>query len=149
MGQPFRIRRRVEFRDTDAAGIVHFSQYFLYMEQAEHELLRQAGTSVMLEDERGSLSWPRVSVKCDFRGAAVFEDLLDIEVGITRLGSKSVTYQFRFFRDERETAVGEVTAVFCRVFPQAPPQSLPIPADLRKLLEPFVIPPALPPAGSP
>ena len=39
--------RRVEFRDTDAAGIMHFSTYFTYMEEAEHELFRRLGTTVM------------------------------------------------------------------------------------------------------
>ena len=38
----FRTTRRVEFRDTDAAGIVHFSAFFFYMESVEHEFLRSA-----------------------------------------------------------------------------------------------------------
>ena len=42
----FKTRRRVEFRDTDAAGIVHFSAFFFWMESAEHELLRAAGVDV-------------------------------------------------------------------------------------------------------
>ena len=46
MSQVFKTERRVEFRDTDAAGIVHFSVFFAYMEQAEHEFLRSLGLSV-------------------------------------------------------------------------------------------------------
>jgi 4-hydroxybenzoyl-CoA thioesterase/acyl-CoA thioester hydrolase len=42
----FHTARRVEFRDTDAAGIMHFSTFFNRMEEAEHELLRTLGTSV-------------------------------------------------------------------------------------------------------
>ena len=49
MPQSFRTSRRVEFRDTDAAGIVHFSVFFTWMEAAEHELLRSLGLSVVLE----------------------------------------------------------------------------------------------------
>ena len=41
MPEPYRTTRRVEFRDTDAAGIVHFSAFFFYMESVEHEFLRQ------------------------------------------------------------------------------------------------------------
>ena len=44
---PLTTRRRVEFRDTDAAGIVHFSAFFVWMESAEHELLRAAGVPVV------------------------------------------------------------------------------------------------------
>ncbi|MEL7264077.1 MAG: hypothetical protein AAFP69_04590, partial [Planctomycetota bacterium] len=43
---PFSIQRRVEFRDTDAAGIVHFSAFFPFMETAEHAFLRSLGLSV-------------------------------------------------------------------------------------------------------
>src|SRR5690606_37511976 len=71
---PFTLRRRVEFRDTDAAGIVHFSVYFNYMEEAEHALLRSLGTSVVTSDAEGPISWPRVAAACEFRGALRFED---------------------------------------------------------------------------
>lgn len=42
----FTWNRRVEFAETDAAGIVHFSSFFLYMEQAEHALFRSLGLSI-------------------------------------------------------------------------------------------------------
>ena len=74
----FQTQRRVEFRDTDAAGIMHFSAFFVYMEQAEHELLRSLGLSVVAHDDEGEISWPRISATCDFRNPARFEDLLDI-----------------------------------------------------------------------
>ena len=43
----FRTRRIVEFRDTDAAGIVHFSAFFPWMESAEHEMLRSVGIKIL------------------------------------------------------------------------------------------------------
>ena len=51
-------RRRVQFYETDAAGIVHFSWYFRYMEEAEHALWRAAGLSV--PPPGGGVGWPRV-----------------------------------------------------------------------------------------
>ena len=50
---PFVARRRVEFRDTDAAGIAHFSTFFVWMESAEHELLRHAGVPLVEVVTRG------------------------------------------------------------------------------------------------
>ncbi len=38
---PFYSSRRVEFCHTDAAGIMHFSVFFQFMEQVEHEMLRE------------------------------------------------------------------------------------------------------------
>lgn len=141
---PFRTTRRVEFSDTDAAGIMHFSAFFRFMEQAEHDLLRSLGLSVVMQDDvtqsgGGKLSWPRVHAHCDFRSPAHYEDLLEIEVSISRLGEKSAAYQFRFVHAGRELATGEITSVCCRIVAGQPPQSVEIPAWFRAKLQPYVI----------
>ena len=130
----FHTSRRVEFCETDAAGIAHFSAFFLYMEQAEHACLRDLGLSVMHHDADGTISWPRVSATCDFGGTVKFEDIVDIEVGIERLGEKSVTYVFRFALAGREVATGNIIAVCCRIRPDAPPQAIAIPDWMREKL---------------
>lgn len=135
----FHTTRRVAFRDTDAAGIAHFSAFFAYMEDAEHEFLRSLGFSVVMHDSEGTLSWPRVSVQCDYRAAAKFEDVLDIELSITRMGEKSVTYEFTFSRSGDEIAGGRMTAVCCRIVPGKPPQSQPIPVWIAEKLRPFAV----------
>lgn len=130
---PFRTQRRIEFRDTDAAGIAHFTAFFNYMEEAEHEFLRSVGLSVISRDVAGVLSWPRVSAQCDYRGAVRFEDVLDIELSIDRIGEKSVTYHFLFHHAGGQVAEGRLTAVCCRMAPEGP-QSMTIPAEIvRKL----------------
>src|SRR5215471_17605184 len=115
MSTAFVTTRRVEFSDTDAAGIAHFVAFFRMMEQAEHELLRSIGLSVEMHDAAGKISWPRVNAKCDFQSAAKFEDLLDIEVRLARLGKKSVTYSHRILRGSELLAEGQITAVCCRI----------------------------------
>ena len=139
MAGPFVTTRRVEFADTDAAGIMHFAAFFRLMEQAEHELLRSVGLSVMQHDAQGQLSWPRVAAQCDFQAAAKFEDLLTIEVQISRLGERSVTYAHRFLRDGLLLATGQITAVCCRLSPGSPPQSQPIPREIADRLQQFVV----------
>jgi 4-hydroxybenzoyl-CoA thioesterase/acyl-CoA thioester hydrolase len=132
----------VEFRDTDAAGIMHFSTYFTYMEEVEHELLRQLGTSVVLplEDrqETGTISWPRVAAECQFHDSARFEDQLEIEVWVVRMGTSSVTYGFRFRVQQREIATGSMTTVCCRFVSGRPPQPMPVPEQLRRQLSELV-----------
>jgi acyl-CoA thioester hydrolase len=127
MASSFHVQRRVEFSETDAAGIAHFSAFFLYMEQAEHAFLRHAGLSVFLHDPDGTITWPRVNAQCDFVDAVRFEDVLDVEVTIKRLGQKSVTYGFDFAANGRRTATGQMTSVCCRVVPNQPPRSMAIP----------------------
>lgn len=132
--EPDRIQRRIEFRDTDAAGIAHFSTYFNFMEEAEHEFLRRRGLSVFMHDAEGTLSWPRVAAKCDYSSAVKFEDVITIETTLARVGAKSVTFLFQFTHDGREIAKGEITAVCCRIFPDAPPKGIAIPTEMRAKL---------------
>lgn len=138
MSQSFQTTRRVEFRDTDAAGIVHFSAFLIYMEQAEHEFLRSLGLSVHHQLEDASMSWPRVSVHCDFRSPAKFEQVLDVSLSIDQLGSRSVTYRLRFEHEGRRLAEGTITAVCCQVRPGVPPKSMDIPGWFKEKLLPFV-----------
>ena len=124
-------RRRVEFRDTDAAGIVHFSAFFFWMESAEHELLRSVGLHVIDRQADGSeYSWPRVSVSCDYRSAIRFGDELDIAVHVAELGRSSVTYRFFFEHDGRAVAEGRVVAVRCLVRPGGRLEAVAIPEDV-------------------
>ncbi|MCE9607788.1 MAG: acyl-CoA thioesterase [Planctomycetia bacterium] len=132
--EPDRIQRRVEFRDTDAAGIAHFSTYFNYMEEAEHTFLRRRGLSVFMRDAEGAISWPRVAAKCDYSSAVKFEDVVTIEVTLARIGAKSVTFLFHFLNHGREVAKGEITAVCCRIEPDQPPKGIAIPAEIRAKL---------------
>jgi 4-hydroxybenzoyl-CoA thioesterase/acyl-CoA thioester hydrolase len=131
----YQTTRRVEFRHTDAAGIIHFSTFFEYMEDVEHEFLRQRGLSVLLHDEAGPLSWPRVSVQCDFRSVVRFEDIVDIEVSLARRGEKSVTYAFVFTHQGRLVAEGRMASVCCRLSAEAPPRAIAIPAWIVAKLE--------------
>jgi len=134
MNVVFQTQRRVEFRDTDAAGIVHFSVFFNYMEEAEHAFLRERGLSVFAHDAEGPLSWPRVSAHCDYISPARFEDVLEIALEIARLGSKSATYRFKFSIAGRPVASGVVTSVCCRLDPDGTMRSIPIPDLIRERL---------------
>ncbi len=138
MAAEFHYKRRVEFCETDAAGIMHFSAYFQYMEQAEHAFLRHLGTSVIAEDEAGTISWPRVNAHCDYAAPLRFEDVLDIRVSIERLGTKSVTYAFDFRLQDINVASGKMTAVCSRITHGKPPQSMPIPSWLAEQMRPYV-----------
>jgi acyl-CoA thioester hydrolase len=133
--QPYRTTRRVEFCDTDMAGIAHFANFFRWMESAEVEFLRSRGLSVKLDWEGQTLGFPRVSATCDFAKPARFQDLLDIDVTLERVGAKSVTYAFEFRRGGEFLARGKVTSVCCRVKEDHQLEAIDIPASYRKRLE--------------
>ena len=135
MDTAFKTSRRVQFHETDAAGITHFSSFFTYMEEAEHEMLRHCGLRVFHETDGETISWPRVSATCDFRNPIRFEDIVDIEVRIVERTRRSITYGFRFSCGERRVAEGRMTAVCCRMTDSGP-RATEIPDSIIEKLPP-------------
>jgi YbgC/YbaW family acyl-CoA thioester hydrolase len=135
MAVVFRTKRRIEFVDTDVAGIVHFSNFFRFMESAEAEFLRSLGLSFKLVWQGQALGFPRVAASCDYLSPARFDDVLDVAVRVEKVGRSSITYAFDFALAGKPVAKGRVTAVCCRVNEDRSFASTDIPADLRAKLE--------------
>ncbi|HVS36049.1 MAG TPA: thioesterase family protein [Gemmataceae bacterium] len=134
MPAAFRTTRIVEFGDTDMAGIVHFANFFRFMEAAEHAFLRSLGLSVVMEIDGGKYGLPRVSAACDYLHPARFGEELTIDVTVVKLGRSSVNYAFDFSRDGQPIARGRVTAAFCR-FDLGMPQAWELPEAFRAKLD--------------
>jgi YbgC/YbaW family acyl-CoA thioester hydrolase len=126
--------RLVEFSDTDMAGIVHFANFFRYMEAAEHAYLRACGLSVFQQWEGETLTFPRVSASCDFRRPARFQDVLDITVSVVHLGRSSIRFGFTFHHGGELIAEGQITTVLCRLVEGHGMESFEIPQALRDKL---------------
>jgi YbgC/YbaW family acyl-CoA thioester hydrolase len=135
MATPFQITRRVEFGDTDLAGIMHFSNYFRFMEVAETDFLRDRGLTVAWQEGGRRYGFPRVSATCDFSRPVRFGDVLTIDVAVERIGQKSITYRHDFSHDGVPVAVGRITAVFVRAGEADAMESVEIPPEIRAKLE--------------
>jgi YbgC/YbaW family acyl-CoA thioester hydrolase len=131
----FRTSRRIEFADTDMAGIVHFGNFFRFMEAAEVDFLRSRGLSVMMQQEGQKISFPRVAASCDYLRPIRFLDVVEITVSLRRLGRKSVTYVFEFFLGPELVARGQLSAVCCLVSADRQIESVEIPASIREKLQ--------------
>lgn len=138
MSEPFRTTRRVEFSDTDTGGLVHFSRFFVFMEAAEHELLRSLGTSVHLKIDGHQVGWPRLSATCEYRSPARFEDVLDVSLRVERLGRSSVTYGIQFHIGERLVAEGKLSAACCILDLPEGLKAIPIPEKTAARLQELV-----------
>lgn len=138
MAELFKTKRRVEFRETDTAGIVHFSNFFAYMEQAEHEFLRHVGMGVVCEIEGQKISFPRVNAQCNYRLAIRFEDVIEIHLTVQKLGTKSITYGFEFYLNDKPVADGSIAAVCCKFHHGQPPKSIPIPESFVAAIKPWL-----------
>ncbi len=132
----FTQRRRVAFAETDLAGIVHFSNFFRYMEDCEHAFYRELGYSVhaMDDGEGGTVGWPRVHAEADYRQPLRFEEEFEVELLVAAVAAKTVTYRLRFWRELGEgrslAAEGKVVVVCVRMGASGM-RSTEIPAAIR------------------
>ena len=115
MPYEFTFTRRIEFAETDMAGIVHFANFYRMMENAEHAFFRSLGFSIHQEFDGQTIGWPRVSASCDFLRPLRFEETVDVQLLVAELRTRSIRYAFRFWKQangERvEVARGQVVTV--------------------------------------
>jgi YbgC/YbaW family acyl-CoA thioester hydrolase len=135
----FVTNRRVEFVDTDMAGIVHFSNFFRYMEQAEAEFFRSHGFTLAERPNTEGVAegWPRVSSSCSFKSPAYHNDVLEIRVFVRRRGFKSLTLAYEFVRGSTLIATGQIKTAYCRFTVGKPIESLEIPEEFDEMLGPY------------
>jgi YbgC/YbaW family acyl-CoA thioester hydrolase len=124
----YRLTRRVQFYETDAAGIVHFSWYFRYMEEAEHALWRMAGLSI--HPPGSAIGWPRVATSFEFRRPLRFEDEFDVHLQITEITRRTIRYTCLIAQADTTIAKGDLTIACVLKSPGEPMRSIEIPPDI-------------------
>ena len=129
-----RQRRRVQFSETDAAGIVHFSCFFRYFEDAEHALWREAGLSI--HPEQSPIGWPRVSASCDYHRALKFEQEFDVTVRIAEISRRTIRYEGVITRDGERVAAGSWKIACVTKLPDGSMKSADIPVEIAERLKP-------------
>lgn len=128
----YRLTRRVQFHETDAAGIVHFSRFFHYMEEAEHALWRQAGLSIA--PPGADIGWPRVSASFDFHKALRFEDEFEVLIRIEQMTRRTIRYACVLFQGETKIATGALVIACVRKRVNEPMVAVEIPPEIAARL---------------
>jgi YbgC/YbaW family acyl-CoA thioester hydrolase len=123
-----RLRRRVQFSEVDMAGLVHFSWFFRYMEEAEHALWREAGLSIAKFGEE--VGYPRLATNCEFHAPLRFEDEFLVRVRVASLTRRTIRYSFLMTKGETRIATGSITIACVSKRPGEPLKSIDIPANV-------------------
>lgn len=137
MASTHTIQRRVEFSETDLAGIMHFSNFFRYMETVEHDFYRSLGLKLTEKLADGTvIGWPRVDCACEFKRALRFEDVVDVSLKVAKKTGKSITYEITFRKsgEAEEYARGTMTIVCC-AFREGKMQAMLIPREWEEKIE--------------
>jgi acyl-CoA thioester hydrolase len=130
---PFVHRLRVRYHECDAQGVVFNANHFAYFDIALTELWREAFGSYDALREEGS-DVVVAHAEADFLGPVRFDDPIDVEFTIARLGESSMTADLVERRDGEELVRGRMVHVF--VDPSTMEKKR-IPDDVRERLAPW------------
>jgi acyl-CoA thioester hydrolase len=98
----FSASTRVGFSDTDAQGVVYYGRYMPYFDLARVEYHRSLD---MLRTEPHDREFVMRAMHVEYHMPARFDDQIEVDVRIKRIGTSSVTYDFAAYLE------GEVLAV--------------------------------------
>lgn len=140
MAHEYTRRRRVEFSETDMAGIMHFSNYFKYMEETEHAFFRSLGVTLHSYSEGEMRGFARVHAECDYRRPLHYGDEVDVRLRVSEKDASSIGYDFEFRLagepDGRPVASGALRVVHVGRRPGEPRmRAVPLPDEVDRAVE--------------
>ena len=143
MPSTFQDRRRIEFYETDMAGIVHFSNYFRFMEASEHAFFRSLGFTLHREEEGKMSGWARVRASCEYRLPLHYMDEIEVELAVRARKKSSLAYDFVFRRvadrngptPHDEVALGHLEVVHIERLPGGRIKATPMPDEIARAID--------------
>ncbi len=133
---PFVVRRQVTFSETDMAGIVHFANFYRWMEEAEHDYFRSIGLRIMRSRTMAPTSGGHES---PLRATSSRQPATRIgsrsELRSNESGFKSLNFEVEFWRDQTRLAHGRLKTACCICRPDSTLEAIEIPALYRQRIE--------------
>ena len=132
---PFTAEHRANFSDTDAAGIVHFSTVFFWVEATEEALFRQLKLPFLRTEGAKLMGFPRVRVECDFLSPIYREDVVTVSLTPVEIGDKKLVWGFVAQVGDRPVAKGALTTVYAWREGQGPMSAALVPLEIKTALQ--------------
>jgi acyl-CoA thioester hydrolase len=126
------IQHRVGYHETDHYGVVFFARFFNWFEMGEAEALRKVGWSLK-DMESAGIFLMVVKVHCEYKNPAKYDDIVNIEAGVSEIGNKSLQWDYRVLNASSNQLLAEGYSVHVCVNREG--ESILVPGKLRELLD--------------
>lgn len=127
----------VRFSETDAAGHVNNTSYFLYMEEARTKFFNELGYGH--HESLPGLNLILASTKCDYTAQSYAGQTLKVATTVSNIGNKSFTVEHLIINADSGTIIAKGTATLVS-FDFEQQKTMPIPEVVRTNLEQFLQP---------
>jgi acyl-CoA thioester hydrolase len=92
---------RVRYGETDQMGVVYHGNYALYFEEARTEALRQIDITYKSLEAEGVMM-PVISLQCEFKRPAKYDDLLTIRTTMKELPTAKIVLDYEVFNEQQQ-----------------------------------------------
>jgi acyl-CoA thioester hydrolase len=106
---------RVDFGETDAAGIVFYPNFFRWQDRYAHQFFHALGYPISKQLSEHHIAWPIVEAKCTFHQPLFFDDEIEVITRLEHIGEKSIRLSHVFEKSGNLVASGYEVRV-CTVF---------------------------------
>jgi len=128
----FSAKYRVYWSETDAAIMMHFSNFFRVCERAEEDFL--ASLNISQRGEVGKrLLMPRVHAECDYKNSLRPGDLYSVNIVEIVLGKSSIRYTYEIY-NETSKQISAICKIVAVVYDEINNKAMEIPNEIRKKL---------------
>ncbi|WP_419779160.1 acyl-CoA thioesterase [Maridesulfovibrio sp.] len=98
------LKHSVSYGETDAMGVVYYAEYLHFFERSRSLFIRERGMSYAEVEERG-IYLPVREANCRYRIPAQYDDLLNIQVGISEWKRASIKFIYNIYKDEQNSLI--------------------------------------------
>lgn len=133
--RPHTVLFTAAFADTDAAGIVHFSTVFRWVEGAEEALFAELGLPFLAREGASLRGFPRVRVECDYLAPVHRGESVALELHPAEIGDKRIVWSFAASVAGKPVAKGSLTTVYAWREGDGPMQAALVPIAIKQALE--------------
>nr|WP_269208008.1 thioesterase family protein [Sphingobium sp. JAI105] len=124
----------LQWSECDPAGIIFFPHYAGWMVEGVNMMFLAFGVDPTATTETGQRGLPSTGYSMNFHSPAILHDTLIHEIKVSKIGTKSVSFEHRFLRDEVCLADAAETRIWIEKT-AAGMRSQPIPDEVRAELE--------------
>jgi acyl-CoA thioester hydrolase len=125
---------RINWGDTDRAGIVFYPNYFKWFDIAAHQFFRSIGLSPSMLEEKHHVIIPLLDARCSFKKPLLYDDVITIKTTVSEINKRTFKFTHKVYNDEIRAGHGFEIRAWAKK-EDGKLSTVPIPNDIREKLQ--------------
>ena len=120
------MKKKIYYHDTDCGGVVYYSNYLKFLEEARTEYFSERGFSIKELAESGTL-FVVARQEIDYKAPAVYGDILEVRTKIGETSTVKIVFENEIYNQDNQLITKAKTILVCvdkNLKPKAIPQEI-------------------------